>query len=128
MIFPTGQHQLQDVVLTTRSATLRQIQGEVLHPHDMDDTALACFGRIPWIDSQGAQQACQRQETMSKMMASATAATPTTRQDGDDGDNGTGEGEVDSDGVNDNEVNNHDDVNVDIVEDDIDDGTTTMRW
>ena len=66
--------------------------------------------------------------TMSKMMASATAAMPTTRQDGDDGDNGTGEGEVDSDGVNDNEVNNYDDVNVDIVEDDIDDGTTTMRW
>ena len=60
------------------------------------------------------------------MMATAMAATPTTRQDGDDGNNGTGEGEVDSDGVNDNEVNNHDDVNIDIVKDDVNDGTTMM--
>ena len=34
-------------------ATLQQIQGEALHPHAMGDTALACFGPIPWIDSLG---------------------------------------------------------------------------
>jgi hypothetical protein len=57
MIFPTGQHHCQDVVLAMPSATLRQIQGEALHPHAMGDTALACFSQIPWIDSQGARQA-----------------------------------------------------------------------
>ena len=99
MIFPTGQHQLQDVVLPTPSATLRQIQGEVLHPHDMDDTALACFGRIPWIDSQGAQQARRRRATMSMTTATATA-TATTTKDGDSNDNDANDKD-DGDGNND---------------------------
>jgi len=77
VIFPTGRHLWQDVVLATPSATLRQIQGGALHPHAMSDTALACFGRTPWIDSQGARQALRRRVTMS--MTTATATTTMTR-------------------------------------------------
>ena len=57
MIFLTGQHHGQDVILATPSATLRPTQGQSLHQHVMGDTALACFGRIPWIDRQRVQQA-----------------------------------------------------------------------
>ena len=57
MIFPTGQHHGQDVILATPPATLRPTQGQSLHQHAMGDTALACFGRIPWIDRQGVQGA-----------------------------------------------------------------------
>ncbi len=62
MIFLTGQHHGQDVVLATPSATLLPTQGQSLHQHAMGDTALACFGRIPWIDHQGVRQA-QRQQS-----------------------------------------------------------------
>ena len=79
MIFPTGRHLWQDVVLATPLATLRQIQGEALHPHAMGDTALACFGQIPWIDSQGAWQARRWGATMSMTTATVTTMTPTTR-------------------------------------------------
>ncbi len=61
MIFPTGRHHGQDVVLATPSATLRPTQGLSLHQHAMGDTALACFGRIPWIDRQGVRRARQQQ-------------------------------------------------------------------
>ena len=47
----------------------------------MGDTALACFGRIPWIDHQGVRRAQQQRAKMSTMTATtatATAATPTT--------------------------------------------------
>ena len=62
MLFPTGQHHGQDVVLATPSATLRPTQGQSLHQHAMGNTALACFGRIPWIDRQAVRQA-QRQQS-----------------------------------------------------------------
>jgi hypothetical protein len=61
MIFLTGRHHGQDVVLATLLATLWPTQGQSLHQHAMGDTVLACFGRIPWIDHQGVQQARQRQ-------------------------------------------------------------------
>ncbi len=60
-VFPTGQHHGQDVVLAMPLATLRPTQGQSLHQHAMGDTALACFGRIPWIDRQGVRRAQQRQ-------------------------------------------------------------------
>ncbi len=61
MKFPTGRHHGQDVVLATPSATLRPTHGQFLRQHAMGDTALACFGRIPWIDRQGVRRAQQRQ-------------------------------------------------------------------
>ena len=94
-------------------ATLQRIHGEAhhLYAYAMGDTTLACFGWIPWIDSQGAWQAWCQQATMSMMTATVMTVMPTTRQDGDDGNND--DGEVDSDGVN-NEDNK--------------DNVKTMKW
>jgi hypothetical protein len=61
MIFLTGQHHGQDVLLATPLATLRPTQGQSLYQHAMGDTALACFGRIPWIGRQGVRRAGRRQ-------------------------------------------------------------------
>jgi hypothetical protein len=61
----------------------------------MGDIALACFGQIPWIDSQGAQQAPQRRVTMSM-----TTATATTTKDSDSNDNDANDKD-DGDGNND---------------------------
>ena len=81
------------------SVTLRPTQGQSLHHNAMGDTALACFGRIPWIDCQGVQQAGRGQSdnvnddggngnsmtrmvatmaTMTKVMWTAMAAATTT--------------------------------------------------
>ena len=57
MIFPTGWHHGQDVILATLLATLWPTQGQALHQHAMGNTALACFDQISWIDCQGVQQA-----------------------------------------------------------------------
>ncbi len=85
----------------------------------MGDTALACSGQIPWIDSQGrARQARRRQTTCRDNDANDN--------DGGDGDND--DGEVEHDGGDDNGNNGYDDINIDVIEDDDDDGTTTMRW
>jgi hypothetical protein len=61
MIFPTGRHHGQDVVLATLSATLWPTQGQSLYQNAIGDTALACFGQIPWSDRQGVRQARRRQ-------------------------------------------------------------------
>jgi hypothetical protein len=80
----------------------------------MGDTTLACFGRIPWIDSQGARQAQRRQATC---------------RDNDGGDGDNEDGEVEHDGGDDNDNNDYDDVNIDVIEDnDDEDGTRMMRW
>ena len=79
MIFLTGRHHGQDVVLATPSATLRPTQGQSLHQHVMGDTALACFGRIPWIDRQGVRRARRQQ-------------SDNVDDDGDDGDDGDSDG------------------------------------
>ena len=101
------------------SATLRQIQGEALHPHAMGDTALACFGRILWIDSQGARQARVDDDGDSD-------DNDANDNDGGNGDNN--DGEVEHNSGDDDDNDNDDDVNIDVVEDDNDDGTSTMRW
>ena len=41
-------------------ASVGPIQGRTLHPHAMGNTALGCFGRIPLIVHQGAQQVRQQ--------------------------------------------------------------------
>jgi hypothetical protein len=104
MIFLTGRHHGQDVVLATPSATLRPTQGQSLHQHVMGDTALACFGRISWIDRQGVQRARRRQSN-------------DVDDDGDGGDDGNeGDRDVsdadDKDGSNDGN-NNEGDVDGD---------------
>ncbi len=80
MIFLTGQHHEQDVVLATPSSTLQPTQGQSLHQHVMGDTALACFGQIPWIDRQGVRQARRRQSD----------DVDDDGDDSDDGDDGDG--------------------------------------
>ncbi len=54
-------------------------------------------------------------------------ANDANNNDGNNGDNN--DGEVEHDGGDDNDDNNDDDnVNIDVVEDDNNDGMTTMRW
>ena len=48
--------------------------------------------------------------------------------DNDGGDGDKDDGEVERNGGDDNDNNNDKDVNIDVVEDNNDDGTTTMRW
>ena len=64
-------------------------------------TALAWFGRILWIDSQGARQARRR------------------RADNDGGDGDNDDGEVEHDGGDDDDNDNDDGINIDVVEDDV---------
>ena len=84
-------------------AALRPTQEQALYQYAMGDTALACFGQIPWIHHLGVRQARQRQSndvlndgddgdsngssttrmavtmaTMTKVMWTAMAATTTT--------------------------------------------------
>ncbi len=94
MIFPTGRHHGQDVVLAMPLATLRPTQGQLLHQHAMGDTALACLDRITWIDRQGVRQACLRQSV-------------DVDDDGDDG-NSDGSNANDRDGGNDGNNNEGD--------------------
>ncbi len=128
MIFLTGQHHGQDVILATPSATLWPTQGQSLHQHAMGDTTLSCLGWIPWIDRQGVRQA--------------------RRPQSDDVDNNNKDGDSDSSNANDRDGgndcnNNKDDVddnggsndyydNNDVNDDDNDNnnnnGTTMMRW
>ena len=107
MIFPTGQHPGQDVVLATPSATLRPTQGQSLNQHTMGDTALACFGRIPWIDRQGVQQAQRRQIGNVNDDGDNGDSNGSDTDDKDGGDYGNNEeGDVDGDCGDNNDYNN----------------------
>ena len=86
----------------------------------MGDTALACFGRIPWIDSQGAR----RTTTTSDDVDDDGDSDDNDANDNDGGDGDNDDGEVEHDGGDDNDNDDDDDVNIDVVEDDDDDG----RW
>jgi hypothetical protein len=86
----------------------------------MGDTALACFGRIPWINSQGARQARRQRATMSMVTATAKTTMPTTMM--------AAMATTTMDKWNTTAVTTDDDVNIDVVEDNDNDGTTTMRW
>jgi hypothetical protein len=77
MIFPTGRHHGQDVVLATPSATLNTTQDQLLHQHAMGDTALACFGPTKENTKRNNNKATI--STMTVAMATSTATTPTTR-------------------------------------------------
>jgi len=109
-------------------ATLRPTQGQSLHQHAMGDTALAFFGRIPWIDRQGVWRAWRRQSNDVNDDGDDGDSDGSDADDRDGGDNGNiNEGDVDGDGGGDNDYDN-DDVNDNDDDDDNDDGTTTMRW
>ena len=116
MIFPTGRHHGQDVLLSTLLTTLRPTQGQLLHQHAMDDTALACFGRIPWIDRQGVRQARRRQsnDVDDDGDDGNSDGSGANNRDGDD-DGSNEEGDIDGNGGSNNDYDNDDD-----------DGTTTM--
>ncbi len=129
MIFRTGRHHGQDVVLATLSATLRLTQGQSLHQHAMGDTALACFGRIPWIDRQGVRGARLRQSDDVNDDGNNGNSNGSDTNNRDGGDNGNNDkGDINSDGGGDDDYDNDDVSNGDDDDDDDDDGTTTMRW
>jgi hypothetical protein len=125
MIFLTGQHHGQDVVLATPSATLRPTKGQSLHQHAMGDTALACFGQIPWIDHQGVQQARRQKSDDVDDDGNDGDSNGSDANEWDGGNNGNNnEGDVGGDDGGDNDYDN-DDVNKDDSEGN--DGMTTMR-
>jgi hypothetical protein len=103
MIFPTGRHHGQDVVLATPSATLLSTQGQPLHQHAMGDTALACFGRIPWIDCQGVRLARRRQSNNVDNDGNDSNSDGSNADDKD----GSNDGNIDKDGVDGNGSGNN---------------------
>jgi hypothetical protein len=111
MIFLTGRHHGQDVVLAMPSATLRSTQGQLLHQHAIGDTALACFGQIPWIDRQGVRRAQQRQSNDVADDGDNGNSDGSDANDKDGGDNGNNDkGDINGDDGGDDDYNN-DDVN-----------------
>ncbi len=117
MIFPTGRHHGQDVVLAMPSATLRLTEGQSLHQHAVGDTALACFGRIPWIDRQGKCRARHRQSNDVNDDSDNGDSDGSNADDKDGGDDGNNnKGDVDGDGGGDDNYDN----------DDVDETTTTV--
>ena len=104
MIFLTGRHHGQYVVLATPSATLRPTQGQSLHQHAMGDTPLACFSRIPWIDRQGVRRA-RRQPSVDVDgdgdNGDSNGSDADNKDGGNDGNNN--KGDVDGDGGSDND-------------------------
>ena len=121
-----GMYNLgQAVVLAMPPATLWPLQGKVLHLHAMGDTTLACFGRIPTNDHQGAQR---RRATTSEDFDDDSDSDGSNIDD-KDGEYGINDdGEVYSDGGNnDDNDDSDDDVDVDFVHDNDNDGTMSMR-
>ncbi len=112
MIFLTGQHHGQEVVLATPSATLRPTQGQSLHQHVVGDTALACFGRIPWIGRQGVRRAQQQQSDNGNDDGNDgdSDGSIANGRDGSNDGNNNNKGDVDGDGGGNNDYDN-DDVN-----------------
>ena len=107
-------------------ANLRPTQRQSLHQHDMGDTTLACFGRMPWIDRQGVQQAQRLQSDNvddDDNNGNSNGSNANNRDGCNDGNNN--EGDVDGDGGGDDDYDN-DDINND--DDNDDNGMTTMRW
>jgi hypothetical protein len=129
MIFPTGQHHGQDVVPATPLATLRPTQGQLLYQHAMGDTALACFGQIPWIVCPGVQRAQRRQSNCIGNNGNDGNSNSSNVDDRDgDEDGNNNKGDVDGNGGSNDNYNNND-INDD--NDNNDDGMTTwqrQRW
>ncbi len=110
-------------------ATLRPTQGQSLRQHAMGDTALACFGWIPWIDCQGVQRARQRQSddvNDDGNKGNSDGSNANDRDGGKDGNND--EGDIDGNGGGNDDYDNND-VNDNDNDNDDDDAmaTTTME-
>ncbi len=105
-------------------ATLWPTQGQSLHQHAVGDTALACFGRIPWIDRQGVRWSWRRQsnDVDDDSDDGNSNGSDANNKDGDN-DGNNDKGDVNGNGGGDDNYDNND-----VVNDDNNDGMTTMWW
>ena len=90
----------------------------------MGDTALACFGRIPWIGRQGVRRARRRQSNDVDNDGGDDDNNGSDANDKDGSDDGNNdEGDADSNGTGNDDYDNND-----VNNNNDDDGTTTMQW
>ena len=110
------------------SVTLRQIQGEALHPYAMGDTTLARSGQIKFLGLT-AKDHDKHDVDERRYVNDDGDSNDNNANDKDVGNGDNDDGEVEHDGGDNNGSNNSDDddnINVNVIEDDINDGKTTM--